>query len=76
MITEFALQTGEGTNVEIIDADYSGSDELWLIVDEDRLVEMIRMAFDCPEFTINHLIDALRAAKNPPNKAMQPTPQP
>lgn len=59
MITDFELQTGEGTNVEIIG---TGDDELHLIIDEDTLVDMIRMAFSCPKFTVDHLIDALRAA--------------
>lgn len=57
---EFELQSGDGTNVEIF---VQGLDENHLlIVDEDQLVEMIRLAFSCPAFTINHLIDALRAA--------------
>ena len=60
MITEFELQSGEGTNVEIIGGD---NDEFWLIVDEDDLTKMIQLAFDAPEFTLNELIDALRAAQ-------------
>jgi hypothetical protein len=60
VITEFELQKGDGIAVEII----GGDDEngFWLAIDEDTLVEMVQIAFDCPKFTVNHLIDALRAA--------------
>lgn len=61
MITDFDLQKGDGIAVDIIGA--KEEDELWLVVDEDKLVEMIRIAFDCPKFTINDLIDALQAAE-------------
>lgn len=56
MITEFELQSGRGTNVEIIGKE---PDQLWLIIDEVKLVEMIRLAFDCPQFHIDHLVDAV-----------------
>jgi hypothetical protein len=65
MITEFSLQTGELTTVEIIGA---GKDELWLIIEEKDLVKMIQMAFRCPEFKIDHLLDALQAACSPKEK--------
>lgn len=58
-MTGVDLQKGDGISVEIVG---TGNDELWLAVDEDELIKMIRIAFDCPEFSINHLIDALRAA--------------
>lgn len=57
MITDFELQTGEGTNVEIIG---KKADELWLIIDEDTLVKMIQIAFDVPGFTLAELVDAVR----------------
>ena len=57
MITEFQLQTGEGTNVEIITL---GDENFWLIIDEDTLVKMIQIAFDVPGFTLAELIDAVR----------------
>lgn len=63
MITEFELQTGEGTNVEIIGGD---NDEMWLIIDEAHMLKMIQMAFDVPEFTLEHLRYALRQADNYP----------
>lgn len=56
LITDYDLQPGEGTNIEIIGVD---EDPLWLVIDEDALVQMIQMAFDAPEFTIDHLIEAL-----------------
>jgi hypothetical protein len=62
VITEFQLQNGEGTNCEIIGQQ---EDELWLIIDQETLVKMIQMAFDAPGFTIDHLIDALRASEEP-----------
>lgn len=68
MITDFELQKGDGIAVEIIpkgcEALIGGDDEngFWLVADEDDLVKMIQIAFDCKAFTINHLIDALRAA--------------
>lgn len=60
MITDFELQKGDGIAVEII----GGDDEngFWLVADEDDLVKMVQIAFDCKAFTVNHLIDALRAA--------------
>jgi len=58
-ITEFDLQSGEGTSVEIIG---KRENELWLIIDEDKLIKMIRLAFNAPEFVIDDLVQALREA--------------
>lgn len=60
MITEFELQKGDGIAVDIVPA--NDDDDFWIIADEDDLVKMIQIAFDCPTFTINHLIDGLRVA--------------
>lgn len=60
MITDFELQKGDGISVEILGGDDVNG--FWLVADEDDLVKMVRIAFDCPKFTINHLIDGLMAA--------------
>lgn len=57
----FALQSGEGTNFEIVARD--GDCEIWFVVDEDSLIEMIRMAFDVPLLHIDDLVDALQKVK-------------
>lgn len=51
----FEIQTGEGTNIEL------HSEGAWLIVTEDDLIQMIRLAFNAPNFTMDHLIDAVCA---------------
>lgn len=60
MNDDFELQSGEGTNIEITGKAKDGL--FWLIINEEKLVEMIRLAFSCPHFEIGHLIDALRVA--------------
>lgn len=49
------VQSGEGTNVELFDAD----EDCLIVVDEATLVEMVRVAFRIPKFTVDDLISAL-----------------
>jgi hypothetical protein len=61
MIHDFDLQSGDGTDVHVIDAaDVRGEDAcLWLVIDEDKLLEMIRLAFDVPKYTLDALIESM-----------------
>jgi hypothetical protein len=45
-----------------------GSDDFWLIIDEDELIKMIRLAFDVPWFKIDHLIDVFDAEEDDTNE--------
>lgn len=49
------VQSGEGTNIEL----YDEREDSMITVDLDTFAEMVKVAFDLPEFTVDDLISAL-----------------